>query len=283
MLLAAPGFLAPYALFAGRIAGTHVVPWEQSFITFGLSELPLRKRLVPSLQNVTYRWAPAIAAVSQDLAVEMGHRFPAKRTVVLPNPADAQEVRNLSEPPVTTDRIRFCAVGRLNAHKAFGVLIDAAKILSAEIGSPWELVIAGRGPDRRSLEEKARKLGLATWVRLLGDVPNPYPLMAGSTVFVHPARREGFGLVILEAMALGLPVIATTCPGGPHDILSEGQDGVLVPPDDAGALARAMQSLATDKNRRTELQKRGLARVQDFYPAAIAKRVVDLALSLEDQ
>jgi glycosyltransferase involved in cell wall biosynthesis len=101
-------------------------------------------------------------------------------------------------------------------------------------------MILGEGQERTSLEALARELGCRDDIALPGFAANPYPYMAAAGVFVLSSAWEGFGNVLIEAMALGVPVVSTDCPSGPAEILGRGRYGTLVPVGDVDALARAM-------------------------------------------
>jgi glycosyltransferase involved in cell wall biosynthesis len=101
--------------------------------------------------------------------------------------------------------------------------------------------------------------------------------MAASDVFVHPARFEPFGIVYTEALALGLPIVATACPGGPVDVLDHGEFGRLVPTGEPAALADAIVEISEDRELRRTLAERGPGRAGAYAPAAIARQMVRLA------
>ena len=129
--------------------------------------------------------------------------------------------------------------GRLAPQKGFDLLVEAhAKVLAA--GFPHRLLITGEGPDRPALEALVRRLGVESSVDLPGFSTNPYPAMASADVFVLSSRSEGLPLTLLEAMAVGAPIIATECGSGPRRLLGDSEVGQLVPPDSADALARAL-------------------------------------------
>lgn len=145
----------------------------------------------------------------------------------------------------------FGTVGRLNEAKQQQRLLTAMRAL-AEGGHDAALVIAGDGELRAPLEAETDRLGLRPRVRLLGarsDVPE---LLAGMDAFVLPSRTEGYSLALVEASAAGLPIIATAV-GGNAEIVHDGSTGVIVPPGDDEALARAMAALASDPARREQL------------------------------
>jgi glycosyltransferase involved in cell wall biosynthesis len=280
--LASPIEIAVVAIGVGRLTRTTVVPWEQTMVRVHVRDHARRLRMLPLLERLTYGSVPAIAVTSVDVASDLGdhlgHRVRQDRIHVLPNPIDAVEIRRLAEPAASSsNRLRFCAIGRLARQKGYDVLLEAAAKAAPSLGGNWELLVCGSGPLREALVRRSAELGLTDHVSFLGFVENPYPLLASADVFVHAARWEGFGLVLAEALTLGVPVIATACPGGPREILDDGRVGVLVPPEDPGALAAELVRIAEDTGRRGELASAGRARVADYAPEKIAARVVGLA------
>ncbi len=130
-------------------------------------------------------------------------------------------------------------VGRLTEQKGFDVLIEAFGRLRQRRGA--RLVILGEGPARDSLEDQAAALGLSADVDLVGSVPDVLPWARRASLYVLSSRYEGLPNVLIEALAAGVPVVATDCPSGPREILEGGRLGPLVPVDDAEALAAAME------------------------------------------
>ena len=126
--------------------------------------------------------------------------------------------------------------GRLVPEKDFPTLIEAFRRAAAE--RPCRLVILGEGPRRRELEGRVRALGLQGSVSLPGWVKNPYAFMARAALFILSSRHEGFGNVLVEALACGCPAVSTDCPAGPAEILED--PALLAPPGDPEALARVM-------------------------------------------
>jgi glycosyltransferase involved in cell wall biosynthesis len=157
--------------------------------------------------------------------------------------------------------------------RAFGIARDS-------LPSPWELVILGTGELQEQLEALAASERISENVRFAGYVENPYPALATAHVFVHSARWEGFGVAILEAAALGLPIVATDCPGGPREILG-GEAGILVPPEDPVALANALLAVAREKRLQHQLALKASRRADFYAPAHIARRVLELAERLK--
>lgn len=288
MTLAMPAELAVLAVPLGRLAGCDVVPWETSHLRRLLVDDPLlgrRFRVVPALQRLTYPTAAAIAVTSLDIGRDLrellaGHE-PAEGFTVIPNPVDADRIRDLAAVPMEKRGFRFCAMGRLSYNKGYDVLLEAAALAAPRLPPDWELVVLGEGPARLQLEEQRRRLGLDLRVTLPGFAKNPFPMLASADVFVHPSRHEGFVLVVSEALALGVPVIATASPGGPIEILGGGEAGMLVPVDDASALAEAMVDLASNDPRRQSLAAQAEQRIADYLPERIAQRMIALAHRLQ--
>lgn len=173
--------------------------------------------------------------------------------------------------------LRVLAVGRLSYYKGFEVLLRAlAQVPDAS------LLIVGDGERRQPLEAELRRLGLADRVRLTGELPDPvlHAAYRACDLFCLPSldRSEAFGLVLLEAMRAGKPVLASRVPGsGVVEVAADGETAVLVPPGDADALALALRALASDPDRRARLGAAGLERWQRQYrPGPVAAQVLAL-------
>jgi len=128
--------------------------------------------------------------------------------------------------------------GRLNPQKNFSLLLRAFAGVRQQRSA--RLIIMGEGPQRPELEKLAQDLGVAADVALPGYVANPYAAFSRANLFVLSSDYEGLGNVLIEAMACGCPVVATDCPSGPREILSDGRYGALPPVGDAKAMAEAM-------------------------------------------
>lgn len=137
--------------------------------------------------------------------------------------------------------------GGLRRQKDFHTLIRALSLLRREHEA--RLIIIGEGKDRQSLLDLARELGVEGAVDLPGFMTNPYAWIARADIFALSSLWEGFANVVAEALALGVPVVSTTCPSGPSEILAHGQHGCLVPPGDPQALASALAETLANGNR----------------------------------
>ena len=239
------------AVWARRITGIPqcVVLNEQNTLSsVSNGEKDLRWKLYPELAKWFYPWADGITAVSTGVADDLTQATGLSRSQieVIYNPIVTPDLLKKSKSPLnhpwfgSGEPPVILGVGRLTAQKAFDVLIEA--FVQVRKSQPARLLILGEGEERQKLEMLIRQLGLEHEIELPGFVSNPYPYMAHAAVFVLSSKWEGLPTVLVEAMALRTPVIATDCPSGPREILRNGQYGQLVPVDDPDALALAIQN-----------------------------------------
>ena len=158
-------------------------------------------------------------------------------------------------------KVRIVSVGRLAAPKDFATLVRAASLLDP---SRYELHLLGDGPDRSDLERLRDVLGVADNVTFEGDVHDVDDRLRDSDVFVLSSHSEGLPISVLEAMAAGLPVVATRA-GGIPELVEDGVSGLLVPPDDVQALAGALTTLIGDRELRAAMGSAGRRRVEDQF------------------
>lgn len=187
------------------------------------------------------------------------------------------EVRAQARAPGRTlprdGKLHVVSVGRLVRNKGFQTLIDAACLLN-DPGIVFTIV--GEGPQRGEFEAQIAARQPGSPVHLAGHIDNPFPMLASADIFLSVSERESFGIVLVEALCLGIPVVATDCPSGPAEILEDGKFGELVPVGDAAAVARAIQSLADDGSRREHLSDLGPQRAADFSLERHCRNVADL-------
>jgi glycosyltransferase involved in cell wall biosynthesis len=194
----------------------------------------------------------------------------ARTTVVIRNGVDPREFE-AGEPD--SGRPRLVAVGRLQAPKDAVTLIRA---LAALRGRPFEAVLVGDGPDRPTVEEEVRRLGLESTVELLGERDDVPELLRTADIFVLSSRSEGLPLSILEAMAARLPVVASNV-GGVSEVVVDGDTGLLVPPGDPQSLAAAIERLLEDPVLCRRLGEAGRIRVVEHFDlAAVHQAHLDL-------
>lgn len=175
--------------------------------------------------------------------------------------------------PKGNDVFRIVACGRLTEQKGFDLLIRSIHLLKNKFD--LSLTILGEGPDKLKLLDLAKDLGLNN-VYFEGFVNDPVDVFKEYDLFVLSSRWEGFGNVIVEAMSIGLPVIATDCPHGPREIISDDIDGKLICPNDVSALSDAITHLRNDDDYRSRIGSAGYNRSKDFTQEVIGKRYLEL-------
>jgi glycosyltransferase involved in cell wall biosynthesis len=173
-------------------------------------------------------------------------------------PIDRRPVRH-GEP------MRIAAVGRLERQKGFDVLISAFADVATEFPD-CGLHLWGQGPLRDELADQARQLAIENRVQFRGVSSTPGAWIEEVDIFVLSSRFEGFPNVLAEAMAAGLPVVATRCDFGPPDLVREGESGLLVHPESAPALANAIKKLLADTGLRQKLSEAAPEVAEKFAP-----------------
>ncbi|MGZ8245560.1 glycosyltransferase family 4 protein [Methylomagnum sp.] len=220
------------------------------------------------LRRLTYPQASRVTLLTADAAGWAETLWPGWRVAVMPNPVEPPSRPPQAEPPAQFGRHTIAAMGRLVPQKGFDLLIEAFATLAPRFGD-WHLVVFGEGAERAALERQIAQLGLEGRVSLPGVVKAPETILPLADLFAVSSRYEGFCLVLAEAMALGLPVISFNCPTGPSEIVRDGEDGLLVPPEDTDALAAAMARLMTDEAERRRLGQNARQAAQRYAPARI--------------
>ena len=184
-----------------------------------------------------------------------------------------EEIR--AELGIGPDTPLIVCAARLEREKDVSSLITAMIEVKAAFPEV-RCVVAGQGAQREMLTTRIREAGLTGAVQLLGFRTDAQALIQAGDIFVLPSLAEPFGLVILEAMALGRPVVATDA-GGPREIVEHGVTGLLVPPSDPSALAAAMQRLIADRQATEAMGQRGRERFTARFTAArMAQDMLDL-------
>ncbi len=234
------------ALVAGRLSRTRtrVIVCQHNALS-AEAALGWRYCAMPYLYRLLAPLAANIVAVSAGVADDMAMvtGIARRRIAVISNPVVRDGAADAAPAPVhpwLLDRGSpvFVFAGRLTAQKNPLMLLEA--LAHHAQNAQARLIVMGEGPLRDALAARAEVLGLSQRVVFAGFVADPQPWFAAAHALVLCSRYEGFGNVIVEAMACGTPVIATDCPHGPAEILNGGEFGVLVPNGDADALAHAM-------------------------------------------
>ena len=192
--------------------------------------------------------------------------FPSKvqtKTTVIPIPVTPFAQTWTTLPDIILARPSLVAMGRFQHNKGFDLLLNAFARLKDRYPD-WTLTILGDGPLRSYIESLRDELGLDDRVHLPGLVDNIHHALKQADLFVMSSRWEGMPMALMEAMSCGLPVISTDCRCGPREIIRNGVDGVLVPPENVEALSAAMDQLMSDESARKRLASRAVEVTERF-------------------
>ncbi|HAC66277.1 MAG TPA: glycosyltransferase family 4 protein [Cyanothece sp. UBA12306] len=189
---------------------------------------------------------------------------------IIPNPVlFSKQIKSSSERLLT--KYSIIAIGRLVEQKGFDLLLKAFATLKDSYPE-WSLTILGEGSLRLELELLRDRLEITDSVNFVGRVKNPYDYLQQADLFVMSSRFEGFPNALCEAMACGLPVIATDCPSGPREIIRDGIDGILVTNENMEDLALAMGQLMSNEKERKRLAESAKEITERFRVDKIIKK-----------
>ena len=229
----------------------------------------------PERQDAHPAWNAALAFLYQRAAaiicqtrgsIRCLPRSMRARALVIPNPIVAYPSMGGQQPSS-----RLVAVGRLTRQKGYDLLIEAFARISSDHPS-WSLDIWGDGEDRAALQDRIDRLGLGNRVTLRGLSATPGGWLEEASALVLSSRYEGFPNVLGEAMAAGLPVVATACDFGPAELIDHGRTGLLAAPDDIESLAAALDRLMADDALRARLGAAARAAMTRYAPDKILAR-----------
>lgn len=239
----------------------------------------VKLRLARKAISILYRRSSRIIAVSHGIKRELillG--IPEDRIVVIHNPVDIQQIESMSLEKIDAVRPYIIYVGRLEQQKNVPSLIRAFYLLKDRLCI--DLMILGKGKKGEELSELCRDLKISDRVHFLGFEKNPYKYIRNAEVFVLPSDFEGFPNVILEAMVCGVPVVSTNCPYGPGEIITDGENGLLVPVGDVHALASAIEMVFNDRSLRDRFYTAGKRKTDIYYVRNVVKKYEDVIFSV---
>lgn len=215
-----------------------------------------RNRVMTTLQRFSYPRAARVISISHDLAAEIVQELglPPAHVVTIYSPVVTPALLTGSDAPpdhpwfAPSNRAPvIVAAGRLTPQKDFATLLRSFALLRGRLDA--RLLILGEGSQRGELERLGRELKIDSDLSMPGFAQNPIPFFSHASVFALSSAWEGFGNVLVEAMACGTPVVSTDCPSGPREILGGGEYGELVAVGDSERLAEALErAITTPKN-----------------------------------
>jgi glycosyltransferase involved in cell wall biosynthesis len=269
------------AIWAGKLARAHtpLVISQRTTLSASLAASPsIRNKVIIKLARMFFHYADAAICISQGVAEDFIGTIgmPPEKTHVIYNPVVPPELEQkthdfISHPWLEPDALPvILAVGRLTTAKDYPTLLHAFSIVNHK--RPAHLLILGDGRERGHLDSLIKQMNLTDVVQMPGLVNNPYVYMAHVQLLVLSSKWEGFGNVLVEALACGTPVVSTDCRSGPKEILDNGRFGRLVPVGDPEALAAAILETLQKPPDREFLKKRA----QDFTLDGSVKKYISI-------
>ena len=279
------GFIGRLAAVIARVPA--VIHQPHGHIFYGYYS-PRRTAVFTALERQAARWTDRIITLTdrgsaEHLARGIGR---AAQYVAVPSGVPTADLR-AAAPPRAEARARLgldpsafvvVGLGRLIPIKGFDLLVRALPSLIAQIPSA-RVVLVGEGPERAGLDAIAVSLGVADRLRMTGETADVTTHLAAADVVAVPSRNEGMGRVIVEAMALGLPVVAAAV-GGIPDVVTDGECGRLVEPDDVDALAEALVEFGRDPVLRRKLGEAAEERAEAFSTSVASEKLLAVYAAL---
>jgi glycosyltransferase involved in cell wall biosynthesis len=245
---------------------------------------PLQRRVFATVTRAVYPRVDAIAATSRGVAEDLVAVFgvPRRQITVIANPVDVEAVTQACREPIDSEMSvgsvpTIVTAGRLADAKNLPLLVDALEHLARRVA--FRAWILGRGELEADLRERLARSSISDRVLLLGFQSNPWKYMARADVFLLTSRYEGFGNVLVEAMASGLPVVATAS-DGTRDIVEHEHNGLLVERHEPAAVAAALERLLTDPATRERYATAARASAEKFAVAHVVQRFESLVTSV---
>lgn len=261
-------FSIPIAVKIGHKYNIPVVATEH-WSVWNAKKLPrealrLAKKYYPKIDSLI----SVSEALQQAILEKAGYE-----SLVINNIVDTEYYNYVENSKAHSDKFVFLSVGTLIKRKGFDLLIKAFK--NANFSSEVSLIIRGDGPEYDSLFSLVTELQLENRIQFVGKISRDEmkALFNGSSVYVQPSRFETFGVVFIEALACGLPVIATIC-GGPENFITP-EDGILIPTDDVDALTKSMIEI---RNNASNYNSKAISErcISKFSPNVIAQQIVNV-------
>ena len=259
-------FVLPSGLVALGLAKLGKIPMVVSLIGGDIydpskSMSPHRHWWLRIAVNYVCRQAVALTAISQDTAERAREFHNVKKEIFVVPIGIPRRENKVVKQHSTSPAKKIVTIGRLIPRKQYPVLLEALKKLPG-----MELVVIGSGPLEEELKKKTHEFELVNRVKWAGHVSEneKAAILAEADIYVSSASHAGFGLVFLEAMAAGLPIVATNV-GGQLDFLEQNKNALLVPANDTESLVKALVKLANDLELRRRMSDNNLTKVKDYY------------------
>lgn len=220
------------------------------------------------LLRLTYPRVKNVIAVSEDVASILRSDYGLKNVSRIYNPIDVNTVKAQVNEPYQHPKPYIVALGRFHEVKRYDLLINAYS--KSKMKEDCDLIIVGDGELRGSLENQVNDLQLYEKVHFVGTQSNPFPYLAGAKFLTLSSRTEAFPMVLIEALALECPIVATDCPTGPREIVRHNENGLLVENENVDAFSEALDTLYYNDVMRRKFKKNALDSIQHLSGEVIA-------------
>ncbi len=257
----------PAAIICGKMLGIKTVVVEDNNLMKKMSgRSAVWKAAAGMFKSSFYKTADRVITISEEGRKDM-HKTLGVESTTVHNGIDTELTRDFSLQQAQhrwfeEDAPIAVAVGRLIAQKGFENLVEAVAMVNRT--TPLRLLLIGGGPLRDKIARKAECLGISDKVDFTGAVFNPHKYMAKCDVFVCSSLFEGFGLVLAEALAIGMPVVSTDYSYGANEIIEDGKSGILVPVGNVCAMAEAIERVLKDEKLRKGITENAKHRAEFF-------------------
>ena len=222
-----------------------------------------------TLVKLTYPRVKNIIAVSEDVASILKTDYSLNNVSRIYNPVDVEDIVAQVEKPYEHPKPYIVALGRFHEVKRYDLLINA--YANSKMKDDCDLIIVGDGELREDLERQVNSLQIHHKVHFVGTQTNPFPYLAGAKFLTLTSRTEAFPMVLIEALALKTPVVATDCPTGPREIVRHGENGLLVENENTEAFTKAIDDLFYNELMLRKFRNNAIDSIQHLSGGVIAK------------
>ncbi len=228
-----------------------------------------------------FKYYNSIITICNDCRLDFNGKFQSlkNRTVMFYNSFSIQNIYKKSKEDFETDYKYIISMGRLDYEKGFDVLITAFSKLIKD-GYKEQLVILGRGPEEIKLKKLVNELNINDYVLFPGFDINPYKWVRNSEMYILPSRGEGFGNVVIEALACEVPVVSSDCKSGPKEILEDGKYGLLFESENINDLYLKMKMMLDDSSLRNDFKEKSMERAYFFDNKSIIPKIEEYLINL---
>ena len=270
-----PDTVCAYSSLAGvLLASTFKANTIVRFDTYPRSLRPWKQALFYTFYNLPH--LKHIVCLTEDTKKDLRNVLPINDIVVIYNASVPTQPKDSMEAAgsLPTDRPYLVSLGRMSRAKRYTDALEA--YISGKVYEQLDFVLIGDGVERQRLEAQANAAGVADHVHFLGYQEDPFPVLRNARYLIHTSEREGFPNVFVEALSHNVPVIATDCKSGPSEIITDGENGFLVPVGDIKAIADKMSLLARDEQLRATLAANARMSIHRFSEEVVYQQWLEI-------